>query len=517
MWPKRPGVRRLLGGFHQMNILERGFRRLDSSIRARILLPTALLFAATLAAMVAGAVHMYGDDIEQGRRERAEVFTGMIASGVSNAMLAGRPYEVPIFLETLPGHGSDLVVASLVSPTGFVSASSSVRLLGTVPWRNLQRFEKPTVIGSPGGNSTEYAVVHPINNAPSCARCHGTQSRVNGWLDLRFTRMPIIQAKVQLAKTLSLSATAAFVALLMITLWLLGREAVSPLKRLVATMRRAEAGDLAVRADEGRPDEMGVATRGFDATLAALRRSQAELEAFYRERMVRADRFAAVGEIATGLAHEIKNPLAGLSGALELLAEDLAKDPHQAEVVGEMRHQVARLTHTMESLLSFARPARAKLRATDVNESLEKVLFLVNQQCRGGSVTVAMHLAAALPTVMADPFQLEQVFLNICLNAIQAMSSDGGSLAVTSRAGDGNVVVEIEDTGPGIPADLRAQIFKPFFTTKREGNGLGLAISARIIAEHGGHIGYRCPPAGGTIFTVTLQQTRAGRATEHAA
>jgi C4-dicarboxylate-specific signal transduction histidine kinase len=88
---------------------------------------------------------------------------------------------------------------------------------------------------------------------------------------------------------------------------------------------------------------------------------------------------------------------------------------------------------------------------------------------------------------------------------------------VRSRPGDGNVIVEIEDTGPGIPSDLRAQVFKPFFTTKREGNGLGLAISARIVAEHGGHIGYRCPPGGGTVFTITLQQARPGRATEHAA
>ena len=499
-----------------MNLLERAYRRLDSSMRARILMPTAVLFAVTLAAMAAGAVHMYGADIERGRRERAEVFTGMVAGGVSNIMLAGRPHEVPVLLDTLPGHGTDLVVASLVSPSGNVSASSSPRLLGTVPWRDLQRFDKTTVVASPGGNETEYAVIQPIMNSESCARCHGTQSRVNGWLDLRFTRAPVLQAQAQLAKTLSLAAAAAFVVLLSITLWLLGREAVTPLQRLVAVMRRAEAGDLTVRADEGRPDELGIATRGFDATLAALRRSQAELEAFYRERMVRADRFAAVGEIATGLAHEIKNPLAGLSGALELLAEDLAKDPRQAEIVGEMRHQVARLTHTMESLLSFARPARAKLRATDVNGSLDKVLFLVNQQCRGRSVTIHPQLAEGLPTVLADPFQLEQVFLNICLNAIQAMKG-GGTLAITSRAGDGNVVVELQDDGPGIPSDLRAQVFKPFFTTKREGNGLGLAISARIVAEHGGHIGYRCPPTGGTIFTVTLQQARAGRATEHAA
>ena len=502
-----------------MNPLERAFRQLDSSMRARILIPTALLFAMTLAAMAAAAVHLYGTDVERGRRERAEVFTGMVAGGVSNIMLAGRPHEVPYLLESLPGHGTDLVVASLVSPSGNVSASSSPRLLGTVPWRDLQRFEKTTVVRSPGGNESEYAVIQPITNSEACARCHGTQSRVNGWLDLRFTRAPVLQAQAQLAKTLSLSAAAALVVLLSIILWLLGREAVSPLRRLVTVMRRAEAGDLTVRADEGRPDELGIATRGFDATVAALRRSQAELEAFYRERMVRADRFAAVGEIATGLAHEIKNPLAGLSGALELLAEDLAKDPRQSEIVDEMRHQVGRLTHTMESLLSFARPARAKLRATDVNGSLEKVLFLVNQQCRGGNVAIRPNLAEGVPAVMADPFQLEQVFLNICLNAIQAMAASGGAgtLAIATRAGDGNVVVEIEDTGPGIPADLRAQVFKPFFTTKREGNGLGLAISARIVAEHGGHIGYRCPPTGGTIFTVTLQQARSGRASEHAA
>jgi C4-dicarboxylate-specific signal transduction histidine kinase len=183
-----------------------------------------------------------------------------------------------------------------------------------------------------------------------------------------------------------------------------------------------------------------------------------------------------------------------------------------------MRHQVKRLTHTMESLLSFARPAKAKLRSTDVNGSVEKVLFLVGQQCRGGSIDIRPQLAAPLPPVLADPFQLEQVFLNIALNACQAMNgAGGGTLSVRSRAGDGNVVVEIEDTGPGIPSDLRAQVFKPFFTTKREGNGLGLAISARIVAEHGGHIGYRCPAGGGTIFTVTLQQARPARATEHAA
>jgi signal transduction histidine kinase len=498
-----------------MNFFDRVYRPLDSSLRARILLPTALLFGVTLYAMVASAVHFYGADMERGRRDRAELFSGMVASGVSNVMLSGNPRAVAALFDTALAHGSDLVNASLISPSGHVSASSSPALLGTVPWRDLQRFNQPTVITAPAGREAEYAVVYPVMNTEACARCHGTSSRVNGWLDMRFTRAPVLAAQAQLARTLALSAGAAFVVLMGIALWLLGREAVSPLQRLVDVMKRAEAGDLTVRADEGRPDELGVAARGFDATLAALRRSQTELEAFYRERMVRADRFAAVGEIATGLAHEIKNPLAGLSGALELLAEDLQRDPRQAEIIDEMGHQVKRLTHTMESLLSFARPARARLRSTDVNGTIEKVLFLIGQQARGG-VEVHQELGADLPAVLADPFQLEQVFLNLCLNACQAMR-EGGRLTVTSRVGEGHVVVEIADTGPGIPADLRAQVFKPFFTTKREGNGLGLAISARILAEHGGHIGFRCPPDGGTTFTVTLHQARSGRAAEHAA
>jgi len=173
----------------------------------------------------------------------------------------------------------------------------------------------------------------------------------------------------------------------------------------------------------------------------------------------------------------------------------------------------------MESLLSFARPPKARMRATDVSETLDKVLFLISQQRRGAKVEIVSELAFGLQPVLADAGQLEQVFLNLCLNAVQAMSVTGGVLTVRSTEADGHVFVEVADTGPGIPAELRASIFKPFFTTKREGNGLGLAISARIVAEHGGHIGYRCPPEGGTIFTVTLQQSRspASRVSEHAA
>jgi signal transduction histidine kinase len=504
-----------------MNLFGKTWRRPAQSVRARILLPTAVLFAATLATMTYAAVNAYRSDLEKVQRERGELFAATVAGGLTQSMREGRAADVPGLFEVVRTHRPDLESISLIRSDGRVVYSTDRQLAGTVPWPSIATFDRPRVVPEPQGSEGSYAVVHPISNAESCSACHGRESTVNGYLDLRFSRSPVLAAQSKLARTLGVSAAAALVILLAIAWWLVGREAVAPLKRLVRAMRRAESGDLTVRADEGRPDELGVAARGFDATLAALRRSQAELEAFYRERMVRADRFAAVGELATGLAHEIKNPLAGLSGALELLAEDLARNPRQADMVGEMRHQVARLTHTMESLLGFARPPKARMRATDLNPTLEKVLFLVRQQRRNATIEVVARLDPDLPLVLADPGQLEQVFLNVCLNACQAMDVRGGTLTVRSRISEGRVAVDVEDTGPGIPENVRPNLFKPFFTTKRDGNGLGLAISARIVAEHGGHIGYRCPAGGGTTFTVTLQVARPEAAertlAEHAA
>ena len=490
--------------FSAMDWFARGIRRvwqrLDASLRARILIPTSLLFAATLGAMVVAAVQIHGAEIERAARERAELSANVVAGAVASRVMQGDldADGVPALLGGIQRYRSNIEWVSLLGSDGRVEFSTRPELVGSRPWEAVP--EASLVV--PSHDPDQYAALRPVLVSP-CAHCSAAPV-VAGWLELRFSRASERRAKRRLAWTLGLAALPSLLVLLAIAWWLLGREATQPLHRLLGVMKAAASGRYDVTSDEGRPDEMGDVSRGFDAVLSALHKSQAENEALYRQRLERADRFALVGEIATGLAHEIKNPLAGLSGALEILADDLGSARPTGELLGEMRRQVSRLAKTMDRLLGFARPQAPRLQDVDLSACLENVLFLVAHQRAEAGVRIARELASGLPAVRADGGQLEQVFLNLCLNSCQAMAASGGILTARTFARFGEVVVEVRDTGPGIPVEARPHVFEPFFTTRGDGNGLGLSISARIVTEHGGRISFICPPGGGTIFSVSL-------------
>ncbi len=481
------------------------FRRLNGSLRARLVVPIAALALASSAVMAATAVELHIVDLTRASQERGRLFATLAADAVTAHMATFAHGDVSPLLDALSEHRTDIAGLSVLTGDGTVSATTRPLLRGTRPWGAdlLGRESLLTAPGVPG-----FSVLRPMPNDERCGGCHGQKSRALGYLEVRFSDAWVAGSQRRLAGSLALAAVPALVLMVSIAWWLLGREAIRPIQRLVVAMHKAEEGKD-VKADEGRPDEIGLATRGFDATLSALRKSQVELQKLYEDRMVRADRFAMVGQMATGLAHEIKNPLAGLSGALELLAEDLARSPQKAEVVAEMRHQVQRLASIMEGLLHFARPPAAKLQAVCLNGPMEKALFLLGQQRAKQPVTIEQRLDPALPLVYADPAHLEQVFLNIGINAYHAVSPTGGAISVRTYLDHGHVVAEFADTGPGIPPEVRPHIFTPFFTTRPNGTGLGLALSMRLVAQHGGKLEFHCPPRGGTTFTVTLPTTGA--------
>lgn len=478
--------------------------RADQSLQARILVPLTLLSAATLALMAASALSLAHGMNERAAFRAAELFATVAAEGLGRAAKDRGAPAIREVLDALarhePSHHGELMELSVVDPTGLRVASTHAPLAGTRAW------DAPPAVERRTRNSDDAAaltVLEPLGLGPS------GQVLTGHWLEVRLPRQGDLAAESALAAALLWTAAPSLLVLLAIAWWLIGREATRPLHRLVDAMRRAGAGDATARADEGLTDELGAVARSFDDTFAALQHSRAQLEAVHRERLERADRLAAVGELAAGLSHEIKNPLAGLSVALEMLAQDHPKETPRGELIAEMQHQVSRLTEIMEGLLGFVRNQPSRQQPVDVNQAVERALRLISRRCRAAcSVPPPPQLTQNLPKVHADPSKLEQVFLNLLLNACQAMAGAAGGcrgqLEVRSLCRDGMVLVEIADAGPGISPEVRGKLFKPFFTTKPTGNGLGLAISEQIIVDHGGHIAFTCPPSGGTVFTVAL-------------
>jgi len=294
---------------------------------------------------------------------------------------------------------------------------------------------------------------------------------------------------------------------------LLSHWVTRPIRSLVASVARVEKGDFSARALVLGGDEFGKLANNFNTMVERLAEAQAELERYHAQRMERAEALANLGELAAGLAHEIKNPLAGIAGAMQILSSDLAPGDPKREVFEEIAVQVRRIEKTVTDLLSFARPQRLEFSPINLNEVLKAALFLVRQHSEAKRITFQEDLAPILPIVQADPRQIQQVFLNLILNAVQAMPG-GGKVTVrtqgikreTSEGPRSVVQAEVEDTGPGIPEEVLTHIFEPFFTTKHKGTGLGLAIVRRIVSEHSGEIKVKTFPGRGTTFTVVLPE-----------
>jgi two-component system NtrC family sensor kinase len=219
--------------------------------------------------------------------------------------------------------------------------------------------------------------------------------------------------------------------------------------------------------------------------------------------MLQGARLAAVGQLAASIAHEINNPLYAVRNCLYLLEDDLPADLRNADYLIMARDQLARIAGIIERMRDFYRPARGDMEPQNLNELLEGTLALAGLQMRHAAIQVIFTPDADLPSVMCNGDQLRQVFLNLILNAIDAMP-DGGTLTVRTIAGPTVAVVEVQDTGVGIPEDIRARLFDPFFTTKSTGTGLGLSICAHIVTQHGGQLGVESDPGQGSAFRVAL-------------
>ncbi|MBA3944658.1 MAG: PAS domain S-box protein [Herpetosiphonaceae bacterium] len=225
--------------------------------------------------------------------------------------------------------------------------------------------------------------------------------------------------------------------------------------------------------------------------------------------MLQAARLAAVGQLAASIAHEINNPLYAARNALYLLEEDLPEELRSGPYLTMASEQLARIARIIERMRDFYRPTRGEVGRCNINQLLEDTLALAELNVPQGRMAMVFVPANDLRPIMGNADQLRQVFLNIVLNAIDAMP-EGGTLTVRTEAGPTVALIEIQDTGIGIPEELRERLFEPFFTNKPNGTGLGLSISAHIVTQHGGQIEVESMVGRGTTFRIVLPYGGAG-------
>jgi len=246
--------------------------------------------------------------------------------------------------------------------------------------------------------------------------------------------------------------------------------------------------------------------RRRDREAAALIRTQVETIAAARARLAQSEKLAALGQLATAIAHEVRNPLAVIRSAAQGIAESLpAVDASTRRSCGFITDEIDRLSSVVTSLLAFARPPQLQPRAISVGPLLERAATLAREDLDGRAVRLVREEPGELPALRADPDLLCQVLLGLLANAAEAAGA-GGQISLEARAADGMVELGVADSGPGVPPDLRERIFEPFFTTKAPGSGTGLGLSQAygIISEHRGHIAVDSHRGEGTTFTIYL-------------
>jgi two-component system, NtrC family, sensor kinase len=288
----------------------------------------------------------------------------------------------------------------------------------------------------------------------------------------------------------------------------------SPVRTLIEGVIRIGRGDYTAQLGVRGQDEVAVLAREFDAMAKSLRAREQELRA-QQEALLRAEQLAAVGRISAQVAHEVRNPLSSIGLNVELLEEAISRAPFATEaeareakdILAAVTREVDRLTEVTEQYLRLARPPSPTPEPEHLPELLGGVLDFAREELERAGVAVVRELPQDTPPALADEAQLRQVLLNLLRNAREAMPS-GGTLTVSTRGvedgGKAWVEVAFRDTGHGMSEEVRQRIFEPFFSTKSQGTGLGLAVSQQILQAHGGSLTCLSSPGEGTTFVLRL-------------
>jgi hypothetical protein len=479
---------------------------IQGSLFRRLIPPLVAAIALLTAVVTWAGTRMMNDALADRARRRAVSLSTVERDGILRLMRAGEHRDLQDVLEQL-GRNPDIAVVRILRPDGAVYASSRPLEKGRVIAGHvaLGSDSGDLIPGSGGILRRSHGVVHivrPFENAKECETCHREAGQPMAWLDMD---VDVNEHSIGFATFTSLSVALGGLYLLG-AMGILVPQLVSvvlrPLKRVTRAMGKVRDGDLTVSVEPGGTREIDTVVTGFNRMVGDLRKAKAVEEEARRLHMERVEQLASVGELAAGLAHEVRNPLSGVKAVVEVLARE-TNDSSRRRILLDASGELVRIDQILKDLLQFARPKAPALAPFDLNALVEDAVALTFPAGGGNQTVVRRALADVLPSALGDRGQVRQVLVNLLMNAQQA-STAKGKVTVSTGSLDGHLWCRVRDEGTGVPADRADAIFKPFVTSRTRGTGLGLSMSRRIVELHGGRLELDNPGEPGASFTFTL-------------
>ncbi len=363
-------------------------------------------------------------------------------------------------------------------------------------------------------------VVNPVFNKPKCYSCHGRSEKILGYYIVKASMDDLLKV-AQEHRFINIILTFIIVivvgATILLSLYYIVIKPINRLKQHMNKIGDAVNGSktyddmqFSLTAESKRNDEISDLEKAFNKLINRLNESKVELNEMHQKQLEQADRMFTVGEMAASLAHEIKNPISGVIGALQIFDSETQSGDAKKEIIGEMMSLLQRVNNAVNDLLSYARPKSPVFETVDVKSLINKTLSLITPLQPEKKINYNVVLGDESLVISADSNQMQQVLFNLMLNALQAMANEG-SLNVFVTKKENSVEIEVIDNGAGIKPETLPFLFKPFFTTKHKGTGLGLAISKRIIEQHSGSIEITSEVGKGTKAKISLPLEQNGK------
>ncbi|MBA7669226.1 Sensor protein ZraS [subsurface metagenome] len=269
-------------------------------------------------------------------------------------------------------------------------------------------------------------------------------------------------------------------------------------------MRRVQEGDLDIQFSHLKNDEIGSLAKNFNRMVTDLKKANQKIEELFSKQMEKAEHLASIGELAAGLAHEIKNPIAGMKGALEIINQQTDISDPKKEIFTEMLLQIDKINNVIHDLLSYAKPKEISMNLVDPSEAINNAIKLARTQVIDKEIDIRFKSLGNGTLALIDADKIQEVMLNLMVNSISAINNKGHISIELHEKNQRELEILFSDDGMGIKKEHLPQIFNPFFTTKNRGTGLGLSICKKIIEAHNGSIEVESKTKEGTTFSIRL-------------